>query len=104
MKFLADENLPRTIVLFLRSKNHHVKDIKEEQLQGLDDNEIIALAKREKRIILTVSVILFHFPRRLPTNVLIYLEAFLGKIASESIKDPFTVLLSTESIELITPL
>lgn len=49
MRILADENLPYELILSLRKSGH---DISETPF-GLPDNEIIQLAKRQKRILLT---------------------------------------------------
>src|SRR3989344_1273193 len=53
MKFLTDENIATSVVHALRNAEFDVKDIKEERLQGTSDEEILDLALREKRIIIT---------------------------------------------------
>lgn len=53
MKFLTDENIASSVVRELRNKKHDVKDIKEEQLQGILDKEILELANKESRTIIT---------------------------------------------------
>jgi len=52
-RFLTDENISKSLVAALREKMHNVKDIKEEKLFGTPDKEIIDMAKREDRIVLT---------------------------------------------------
>lgn len=52
-RFLADENISKSLVKALRDKSHDVKDIKEEKLFGTPDKEIVKAAKAEDRIILT---------------------------------------------------
>ncbi len=52
MRFLADVNITQTLIKFLRSKNHNVLDIKVFD-QKISDVEIIKLALKEGRIILT---------------------------------------------------
>lgn len=52
MKFLADINIPKGIINFLRQKNHDVLDIKKIGL-NTTDIEIIKVALKKKRIILT---------------------------------------------------
>ena len=39
--FLADENVPPKVIEFLRSKGCKVKDVREDNLQGISDNELI---------------------------------------------------------------
>ena len=53
MKFLTDENIATSVVHALRSADFDVKDIKEEKLQGTPDKEIISLALKEKRVVIT---------------------------------------------------
>ncbi len=53
MKFLTDENIAVSVVRFLRSKNHDVKDVKEEKLFGTDDFKLLETAVREKRVVIT---------------------------------------------------
>lgn len=52
MKFLADENVEWPIVLHLRDRGFDLMCIKE-ILAGGSDDEILKLADREKRILLT---------------------------------------------------
>ncbi len=53
IKFLADENISRSLTGFLRKEGYDIKDIKEERLYGISDEEVIRLASKEGRIILT---------------------------------------------------
>lgn len=53
IKFLADENIAKSLVKALRKKGHDVKDIKEENLFGISDKEVIDKAKEDDRVILT---------------------------------------------------
>ncbi len=53
MKFLTDENVATSVVRALREAGFDVKDIKEEQLHGVSDNDVLRLASREDRIIIT---------------------------------------------------
>ena len=62
--FLTDENIFPKIVEFLRSYNFDIKDIREEPMKGLSDEEIISLAKNERRVLITFDK---HF-----TNILQY--------------------------------
>ncbi len=65
IQFLADENIALSVVKDLRKAGFNIKDIKEEKLQGSCDEEILELANREHRILLThdkdfASIILTH--------------------------------------------
>ncbi len=52
MKFLTDENIAVSVVKFLRSKNHDVKDVKEDQLFGTSDFKLLGIAISEQRTII----------------------------------------------------
>lgn len=51
--FLTDENIPPKVVEFLRSKGYKVKDVKEDYLQGISDDKLINLAKKEGLTLIT---------------------------------------------------
>ncbi|PKP60851.1 MAG: hypothetical protein CVT88_01865 [Candidatus Altiarchaeales archaeon HGW-Altiarchaeales-1] len=53
LKFLADENIAKSLVRALRQNGYDVKDIKEEKLIGISDKEVINKAKEQDRIIIT---------------------------------------------------
>jgi len=53
MRLLADENLSPRTVQWLREQGHDVFDIKEEGLQGLDDESIFDLAMVLEAVIVT---------------------------------------------------
>jgi len=53
MKFLTDENIAASVVHALRDAGFDVKDVKEEQLYGVSDKEVLQLASREDRVIIT---------------------------------------------------
>ena len=53
VKFLCDENISSSLAKSLRKKGYDVKDIKEEKLFGTPDSEIIKIAFKENRIILS---------------------------------------------------
>ena len=53
MKFLLDENADRRLVPFLKELSHDVRVIGEEHPASLLDRDVLALAYRERRIIIT---------------------------------------------------
>lgn len=55
MRFIADENIPNDLILAIRRKGHSVKDLKEENLTGISDQDLLAIANKEKRIIITLD-------------------------------------------------
>lgn len=52
MKFIADVNIAKTVITFLRKEGHDVIDIKALS-RTASDTEIIKLALKENRIVLT---------------------------------------------------
>jgi len=52
MKFLANENYPKPSVEYLKRQGYQVKSIQEE-LGGISDEEVVAIAQKEKLVILT---------------------------------------------------
>ncbi len=73
MKFIADVNIPQSIISNLESNNHNVFDIKKVNLKA-PDTELIQIARNEKRIILTRDkdfISLTQFPKyQVPTIVI----------------------------------
>ncbi len=73
MKFLADVNIPQSVISELERNSHNVLDIK--RVNRLTaDTEIIQIAKREKRIILTLDkdfIVFIQYPKyQAPTIVI----------------------------------
>ena len=62
-KFLADENIPPTLVAALRHEGFDVIDLKEEGKVGLSDLAIAQWAKKDKRVILTFDKDFLHLLR-----------------------------------------
>ncbi len=53
MRFLTDENIAASVVQALKKEGFDVKDVKEQNLQGSSDKELIRIADKENRIIIT---------------------------------------------------
>lgn len=53
MKFLVDENVPHSLINFLKKKDHKIIDVKNSQYQGKDDLELIKISEKNNFIILT---------------------------------------------------
>ena len=73
MKFLADVNIPQSVITALVRLGHDVLDIKNKNLK-YKDTQIIQLAKEQQRIILTRDkdfITLTQFPKyQVPTVVI----------------------------------
>ena len=53
MKFFVDENIPHSLIRFLKEQGHDVIDVKKSPLAGATDYELAKFALQEKAIILT---------------------------------------------------
>jgi predicted nuclease of predicted toxin-antitoxin system len=52
-KFLVDENIPSAVARFLRDRGFELKEAAEAGLTGAPDDVIMALARKEQRVLLT---------------------------------------------------
>lgn len=64
IKLLADENIPQSIVGFLRDRGFDVKEVSGAPMAGASDNQVMDLAFKEQRGLLTFDK---HF-----ANILLY--------------------------------
>ncbi|OIO27406.1 MAG: hypothetical protein COZ31_07000 [Nitrospirae bacterium CG_4_10_14_3_um_filter_44_29] len=65
IKFLIDEDMPRSTAKILRTKGYEALDVRDLGLRGKNDNEIFKFAQKEKAVILTGDLgfgNLLHFP------------------------------------------
>ena len=53
MKFVLDENIPLSLINFLKSNNHQVIHIRETALKGSSDKKIAEFTKKQKAILIT---------------------------------------------------
>ncbi len=76
MKFLANENFPADSTLYLRSKGFDIKAVGSD-FSGISDSEVVELAEKEQRIILTFDrdygELIFKFGNK-PNRGVIYLR------------------------------
>jgi predicted nuclease of predicted toxin-antitoxin system len=55
MKFLVDEDLPRSVASLIHELGHDVEDVREIGLRGAPDSEIAAYAQTNKRCLVTAD-------------------------------------------------
>lgn len=55
MRILVDENVPLMTVDELRKLGHDVRDIRRSEDEGLLDTELLEIAQREKRLLITTD-------------------------------------------------
>jgi len=101
-RLLADENIPRTVIITLREKGYDIASVRELS-PGMSDEEVVELAIKESRIIITFDkdfgriallkpsvpgIILLRIP---PLNPLYIAERILS--ALERIENPYNKLI-----------
>jgi len=87
MKFLADVNIPQSVIKALESAGHHVLDIKKRNLK-LKDIEIIDIAKKGNLIILTRDkdfIALTQYPKYQTSIIVIRLKNQKPQLIKEHI-------------------
>ena len=60
MKFLLDENFPKSAELQLTKQGHEVLDIRGTALQGANDQQLFDLAQQNQAILLTTDRDYYH--------------------------------------------
>lgn len=107
IKFLADENIAESLVGALRKKGYDVKDIKEENLFGISDREVIDKAKEDDRVVLPhdkdfgnllnfplqshPGVVLIRYRNQSPSHVIPRLMPMLGALKNK-MKNSLTII------------
>ncbi len=106
MKFLVDINIPQSVISYLSVNNHDVFDFKKTKLLA-KDTEIIKLAQRQNRIILTLDkdfISLTQFPKykvaciiirlrnQSPKNIVNYVDQLLKNQKKEILERSITLL------------
>ena len=106
MRFLADVNIAQSVITFLRQLDHDVLDAKKDYLTKAD-SEIILVAKKEKRIVLTrdkdfldlvqlsryqIPAIVIRLYDQKPKNIIAYLRALLDYQTEEILSTSLTIL------------
>lgn len=114
MKFLTDENIAKSVVNSLRKAGFNVKDIKEENLQGTSDKNILNLANNENRIIIThdkdfgnilysqniphKGIILIRLKNQSPSNTTKILLNVLNSDIKDKINNNIIIIISENQI------
>jgi predicted nuclease of predicted toxin-antitoxin system len=60
MKFLLDENFPKTAENLLAEFDHQIIDIRGTEQQGMEDENLFELAQREQAVLLTTDRDFYH--------------------------------------------
>ena len=110
MKFVIDEDLPRSTAKILRQAGHEVYDIRDHGLRGKEDDAILAFATQQKAILITgdlgfgnqlkypvgshEGILIVHFPNELPTSKLndLILGSLANLLTEDDLKKSMTIL------------
>lgn len=115
MKFLADENVPQTIIRYLRAQGHDTTDIKRTSHRGEPDTTLLALAVDEDRVLMTLdkdfvapvylppkaTIVILHFPRVQPREMLPSIDQLLHALEAKRLKRPYRIFLQQESVSVL---
>lgn len=88
MKFLADVNIPQSVITYLSNSNRDVLDMKK-QNPSAKDTDLIKTAQEEKRIILTLDkdfLSLTQFPKYQVATIVIRLKDLTSNHIIEHLK------------------
>ena len=99
MKFLADVNIPQSVITSLIQLHHDVLDIKKQSLNS-KDVELVKLAKKEHRIILTRDkdfIALTQFPKYQVATIVIRLKIQ----TPQHIQKHLTQLLENQKVDIL---
>lgn len=111
MKFLTDENIAKTVLQALRAAQYDVLDVKEQKLFGAPDKQLLNLAVKENRVIIThdkdfasillkqtkhYGIILLRFKNQRPQRVADNLIAFLNSKQAPKTKNNLVIITETQ--------
>lgn len=112
MKFLTDENVDIRVFNGLKKSGFDIKSITKESKQGLKDEEVLDLATKEKRILIThykdfenniffqsikhEGIIVLRFKDQSYNNVTKFLLQILNSKRAEKLSGNITILSESE--------
>ena len=105
MKFLLDLNIAASVASFLQRNHYDVSELRKKNLLKLPDKDVVELAKKEKRIILTHDkdfvrltlqdfgfvCIVVRLKNQQPENVIKSLDQFLERREFKALKSGLVV-------------
>ena len=96
MRFLADEDFPKPLVVKIRNLGFSVKTIQQKNLQGSSDEIVTNIAIKEHLILLTfdkdfiekvpknLRAVIFRFPKTSTFEIIPLIEGFLADLKQKS--------------------
>jgi predicted nuclease of predicted toxin-antitoxin system len=109
VKFVIDEDLPRSTAKILRANGFEVYDIRDHGLRGREDEAIFAFAQEQKAVLITgdlgfgnqlkypagshEGIVVSHFPNELSTSALnSHILAALSTLTEDDLRKSLTIL------------
>lgn len=109
LKFVIDEDIPRSTAKIIKTKGHEVLDFRDFGLKGKSDTEIFEFAQREKAILFTgdlgfgnilqfpighhYGIVIAHFPNEMSTSELNnQISKAMGRIDESEFKGNLIIL------------
>ena len=109
MRFIIDEDLPRSTGTILKENGFDVLDIRDHGLRGVEDEEIYKFAQKEKAVILTgdrrfgnilrfplgshYGIVIAHFPNEmLPIQINHHILEMLMNLSEEDFKGSVIII------------
>lgn len=119
LKFLTHENISSSLVKVIRAKGYSVVDIKEEGRFGISDEDVLGIAYKENRVVIThdkdfaniltytkrkhKGVILLRFSNQSPSNVIKRFLVILDSDVKHKFSNSLTII-TDKSIKIIEKL
>lgn len=116
VKFLTDENVSPKIIRAMRTDGYDVKDIKEKKLFGVSDHQVLTLANKENRAIITYDkdfanllnhplqshkgVVLLRYSELEPNNLIDKFLPLLALLIKRKLLGNL-IIVSDDSVEII---
>lgn len=109
MRFVIDEDLPRSTGVSLKEKGHQIEDIRDCGLRGVSDEQVFLFAKSKSAILVTgdlgfgnilhyplgqhPGIIIVHFPNEIPIQeVNRQLLHHISHLSEETIKGHLIII------------
>jgi len=113
MRLLADENIPRSAIEFLKAHGHDIVTLREIGKAGATDDEVARIAVQEERAVLTLDrdfAHLYYFKARGQVNIILLrpktptvenVKELLGTLVKSKIEPKGLIIVASRRIRTI---
>ena len=113
MRILADENIPLSVVKFLKKEGHDVVTLYDLNKRGISDIEVVETAEKDDRIILTLDLDfghMYYFSEHAKINIMVVRPKIifpeniikcLNKFFDLNIKSKGLIVISEKKVRII---